>query len=207
MKIYNNNQSPITYENFIWIAEYNEKINNRLYLPEFEFKNSGFGNVNHTFDEINKEKLNSLAYIGNGYRFYYHVNDGIFNIYNSKIQLKYYDIENNIEYDFMNNKFKPYNDIILYKTIADEFDFKTNISKKLTIEYGMGYKKIINHFNIKCILHISMEKNIKPFLTFKIVSPININGELHFYIDNKLSANIKSPLKLNLGKTFKINIS
>lgn len=207
MKIYNNNQMPVKHENFMWIAEYNkEDIHKRLFLPEFEFKNGGFGHVKHTFDEINKDKLSSLGLMGNGYNFSYNTEDGIFDIYNSKIDLRYFDEDSQKEYKFMDKSNGLFNDIILYKTVADTFDISTKTSSKRTLEYGLGYKKIIDDFNIKAIFHLSMKINTMPFLTFKITSPKDLDGELRFYLNNKIAVIIKSPLKADLGKTFTINI-
>lgn len=208
MKIYNKNLSPIKAENFIWIAEYkkNDK-HNRLYLPEFEFVNGGFGNVNHNFDEIENDKLSSLGFIGNGFRFYYDTIDGKFYAFESELEATYFDYKTEKEYKFMNNLNAPFNDIVLYKKIADEYDTKTGIQTIATVEYAFGYKTIINGFSINPIFHISVEDETNPFyFTFKIVSPTYLDGEFRLYMDKRQSLVLRTPLNRDLGKTFKINI-
>lgn len=206
MKTYNNNESPIKSENFIWVAEYEKEVNGRDFLPEYEFKDGGFGHIQHSHDEINKEALSKLGLIGNGYTFNYNTDNGIFSIYGSDLEVRYYDFNNNVEYQLMHNRNGKYNDIIVYRTKAVDLVAATGKQSHMILEYGLGYKKNINCFNTTAIFHIPMIQDKSTFFTFRIVSDININGELRVYLDNKLEASYVCDLQSKRSKTLKLNI-
>lgn len=221
MKDYNNNKSPLeSRDSFIWVAEYSGKdINNknREYISELEFENKGFGYITHSFDEINKSLLSSLGFIGNGYKFFYDVNTGIFDIFGTKIRASYYDYNDKKEYELMNHTGKKYNDIILLKTVFKDLsrDKKVNNKPLQTLVYRVGYKTKTDILSIKNIFNISMRsKKINgkyeqelPYFKFRIVSSKSMHGEFRLYMNDELSMLMKTDLRANYGKTFKINIS
>lgn len=201
---YNNNESPIQAENFIWVAEYEENIKGRRFLPEYEFADGGFGNIQHSYNEIDKEKLSKLGLIGCGYNFYYNVDNGIFNLYGSNLEVRYFD--GKVEYQLMHSRNNKYNDIIVYRKKAADIEGATGEQKHIILEYGLGYKKIINFFNTMSIFHIPMIKDEPTFFTFRIVSEVNISGELRIYLDNKLEVTKGCNLSARQSKTLKVNI-
>lgn len=208
MKNYNNNMSPVKSEAFIWIAEYNKQVNSRDYLPEFEFIDGGCGNIRHSFDEISKEDLKEFGLIGSDYKFSFDSLSGNFYLMNeeAKIEVRYYDKENDKEIKFMYSEYAPFNDIIMFRTIESFLiDGQTGSADKV-IEYGLGYKKTLEDFSVNFVFHIPMEINKTPYFKFKIVSKEHIDGEFRLYINDKISMTIETELNKNIGKEFKIDV-
>lgn len=200
---YNQYNSPVNEKQFIWLAEYGNTNNINAcfdYLSEYDFITLN----ENSLKQIDKDKLSSFGLIGQGYHFKYNTFNGKFEILNTLIKATYYDIDNNIEYEFMNTQ-NNYKDIIMYWEMAEDYSMSFKVTNRIIMGYHMGYKtQLDNGMYFKAILHCEINKPV--YITFRIVSDKNINGELRIYKNDNLFERVQTELNKDIAKEFNWNV-
>jgi hypothetical protein len=185
-----NGYSPVTNQDFIWIAEYVDGT----YLSEFDL-------ITHrpnSFYSIDKSKLIRFGLVGQGMKFYFEVGGGIFKLNGQMLMFTYID-ENGIEYPLSGHN-QLYNDIITYKdayTDGNVFAGGSGVLKSVITQYNFGYKTKINindlSFNFQAICCLPYNK--PAYMEIKLVANKNINGKLRIYRSGRIVDEIEAPLK------------
>lgn len=181
--------SPRADRDFIWVAEYLD--GNILYEIDRN-------NIQHQFNEINKQLLLRFGLIGHGCRLFFDTLTGVFNIIGNQYKF-IYKTDNNV-YN-LNEQNIRYNDIINYYSCFSDF-VPSGTSNSVVYQYNIGYKcqlQINNiKFSFKPILHIPLNKPV--FMTIKIYSESDLDGWLEIHRNNFKCADIKAPLNREYGQ-------
>ncbi|MED4883923.1 hypothetical protein [Bacillus smithii] len=185
-----NGYSPVKEQDFIWMAEYVDGS----YLSEFDL----ITHKPNSFYSIDKNKLIRFGLLGQGMKFYFEVNGGIFKLNGQMIMFSYVD-KNGKEY-FLTGQNKLYNDIITYKDAYADGNMFINgngLLKTTISQYNFGYKTKINInntlFNFQPIFCLPYDK--PAFIELKLVSNKDMNGKLRIYRSGTIVDEIEAPLK------------
>jgi len=194
---------------FMWICKYNDEN----YVPEFEDEET-----ENSFLDIEKEKVEELHLIGNGFHSMFNTKDGSFKINDdTKIDFVIIPKNNKNTIYITEDKDSDYHDIIQYKGFYT--DGVSNIEGAANLEchtcsYHIGWKKrfqINDDIDIffKSILSVIINEGIK--LEIKLSSKNDFEGDFIIAIKQP-DGNVQSfAKKLNIKKNkscnFDINLS
>lgn len=182
---------------FCWLGLYNDGS----HLSEFDFKYR----KENSFYSINQKKLLTFGMIGHGYYFHYTPHNGIFYLNDKKIQVSYRVGDE--EYRLSNAPNTTYNQkIIQWKDVQSFWNpFSKETSGDLKPEiymYNFGYKQKLEYSNgttiyFQPIVHIPLNEPI--YMTIRLVSNRNLNGELVISDRSKPKLIEKAPLKAKVA--------
>lgn len=95
--------SPVTDQDFIWIASYMDGT----YLTEYSFDTK----IKNNFYDINKNSLIRFGLIGHGMNLYFEVYGGEYKLAGRMIEVFYKDRKTNEDYPLTGHALSPYNNI------------------------------------------------------------------------------------------------
>ncbi|SEF95100.1 hypothetical protein [Paenibacillus sp. UNC499MF] len=184
--------SPVS-QSLIWLAEYE----NGEIFSEYELDTK----AEHSFMDINREKLLRFGQIGSGHKFYYEVSGGIFKIDDKIIELVYK--HGDTEYALTGQQ-QSYRDVIAYKNM--EFTFNPNgeagNGTDQIIQYNFGYKAELHiesvQFHFQILYKIPTDGR-SPYFYIKLVSDKTLDGELVIKRDGVVADTVNAPLTKNKG--------
>lgn len=191
------NPYSLVSRDFFWVAEY---LDGHV-LQEYDLKNNKY----NLFDNIQKDQVLRFGYLGHGYRFYFDVPTGIFNIANNKYS--FYYKTNSKEYELTNQSIL-YNDLISYKDCYVDCDFSGREKVGNVVSYNFGYKAHFQiedvHFYYKAIMHIPI--GIPMYFTVRLVADKDLDGWFEVHKNGFKCADIKAPLSRDNGQKILWNI-
>ncbi|KAF6565474.1 hypothetical protein G9G63_09970 [Paenibacillus sp. EKM202P] len=186
--------SPLPHQSYIWVADYWDNT----FLSEYDTQINQYNN----FYSINKEKLLTFGYIGEGSQVYFDVANGIFNVNGHRFMISYATEEN--EYPLTGRTYL-YNDIIQYKDASSNANLLTReeygkFDSRIE-QYNIGYKKemllLDANINFQCIC--SMPLRGITYFQIKITSNKDLDGKLIIRCNGIVSEEIHAPLKANMS--------
>lgn len=183
--------SPVEQE-FIWVAEYNDQT----FLSEYDFTTK----EENSFKSVETDKLIRFGFIGQGHRFYYEVNSGIFKIIGKMYEFNY--VTENKTYSLTGQQTK-YNNLVSLKSaemFIDPIALKTVIEPVIT-DYSFGYKvpllidRVEFIFEALCVISY----NSPMYLKLKLISSETLDGELVIKRNGAVIDKIEAPLNKNIS--------
>lgn len=191
---------------FMWVCKYSDGT----YIPEFENKDK-----ENSFLKIEKEKVDELHLLGNGFHSLFNTNDGKF-IFNDDTQVDFTLIPKNDKEIKITGRDDDYHDIIQYKGFyTDGVSNLNNANLQChTCSYHIGWKKqfkINENTSIffKAILSVVLNEGIK--LEIKLSSNNDFDGDFIVSIkkpnEDAGSYAKKLDIKKNKSTSFNINLS
>jgi hypothetical protein len=188
-------QSPVSEQDFIWVAAYSDGT----FFSEYSYDTK----VENSFYDIDRSKLIRFGLVGYGMNMFFEVYGGTFNIAGRMYEIIYKDKKENKDYHLTGHGFIPYNDIIQFKNAHSNFNPREGIgSLKSTIDqFNFGYKQTLNldnvQFHYKAVCSIPYGNPI--YLNIRLVAArdfedgviiIKRNGTNVFEIDAPMKANV-----------------
>jgi hypothetical protein len=187
--------SPVSKQDFIWLAEYADGTQ----LFEFDME-TGKENL---FYDIQKEKLIRFGLIGHGMKLYYEVLGGVFKLHGRMIEVVYRTKEKDI---YLTGQKILYNDIIQFKnayTTFNPYNAKAGQDSKIS-QFNFGYKQnlVIDgiKFGLRFLCHVPFGKPI--YLSFRVVADSDLDGALMIRRNNIVIQEINAPLRTDVGGEF-----
>lgn len=183
-----NGISPVN-QDFIWLADYSDGTS----VSEFNSITSEKNN----FYMIDKSKLIRFGMIGQQMKLYFDIDTGMFYLNGLQVLLSYKTKDR--EYNLTGYGNGSYNDIITYKdayTDANLFNPNGKFVSHIH-QYNFGFKKKLVfddgvEFAFQSIM--SIPYNTKAFMEFKLVSNVDMDGELYIKRLGGIAESIKIPL-------------
>lgn len=188
-------QSPVSEQDFIWVAAYSDGT----FFSEYSYDTK----VENSFYDIDRSKLIRFGLVGYGMNMFFEVYGGTFNIAGRMYEVIYKDKKENKDYYLTGHGLIPYNDIIQFKNAYSSFNpsGQTGSLKTTIDQYNFGYKQTLNidgvQFHYKAICSIPYGKPI--YLNIRLVADrdfedgviiIRRNGIDKFELDAPMEANV-----------------
>jgi len=185
-------ESPVNFQDFIWIATYFDNT----FLSEYNFDDKR----ENSFYDIDRNRLLRFGLVGYGMNLYFEVLGGIFKIAGQMIEVVY-KLNDKIYY-LTGQPLIMYNDIITYKDAESILDVRNGQTmRNMITQYNFGYKQNLHidgvNFNFKAICSIPYGKPV--FLNLRLVADQNLNGYLCIKKNGVYVAEIYAPLEANVG--------
>lgn len=192
--------SPVTEQDFIWMAAYMDGT----YASEFSFDSR----QENSFDSINRNSLIRFGLIGHGMNLYFEVYGGEFKLAGRLIEFFYKDRKTNKEYPLSGHGLTPYNNIHQFKNAESSLNLMTgggDTSTTIT-QYNFGYGKQVSvdgvDFNLKTTCCVPYGENV--YLNFELSS--NTDFEHGVFVIRKNGVElfeIDAPMEMN--NTYQLN--
>lgn len=186
--------SPVEQE-FIWHAEYEDQTS----LTEYDFETK----IENSFNDIKKDSLVRFGLVGQGQRYYFEVNGGIFKIAGKMYEFSY--VENDREHALTGQQYK-YNDIASFKNAEmyiDPISLETVVDATIT-DYTFGYKSVIEdkennlRMHFKALCTISYDNPM--YMNVRLVPSRDCDGELIIKRNGQIVDRIPSEFKKNVAR-------
>lgn len=185
-------QSPVPFQDFIWVAEYYDDT----VFMEYDYVTKQSNN----FYSIDKNKLIRFGISGYGMRMYYEVLGGTFKIAGKMIEIIYK--LNGRDYYLTGHPLIMYNDIIQYKRAESILDVTSGKNSETNItEFSFGYKQQLTIDGINFIFKpiCKIPYGGKVYLSIWLVADQELNGILEIRKNGITVAEIEAPLEPGVG--------
>jgi hypothetical protein len=173
---------------FVWVAEYL----NGSWLSEFD------GFKWNDFYSIDRSKLLNFGFIGHQNRLFFRSN-GQFVL--NGIPVDFHYVTNNTTY-YLTSRNMYYNDIIQYKDAAANINFSSSgWANSSILRYNFGYKipLCINGVNMEMRILCIIPRDSSVYFSVRLVSSINMDGELVVVMGGQNVFSNKIPLIKNIS--------
>jgi len=127
--------SPVTDQDFIWIASYMDGT----YLSEISYDTK----ITNPFDSVNRNSLIRFGLVGQGMNLYFEVYGGEYKLAGRVVEILYKDKKTNKEYNLTGHGLLPYNNIHQHKNGETSFNSLDNsgYGSGVITQYNFGYTK------------------------------------------------------------------
>lgn len=181
---------------FMWLGLYNDGD----YISEFDLKYR----KENSFYTIQQQKLLTFGLMGHGNFFYYSTHNGQFNLNDKKIQVLY-KVGDQV-YTLTDAPNTTYNQKPISFKSAESFfnpfgEQTEGTLKPFIYEYSVGYKQKLEYNNnvtiwFQPVLNVPMKQNEPLYMTIRLVSNQNLNGELIILSNGVPKLHEKAPLQI-----------
>lgn len=181
---------------FNWCVEYKNGEN----YTEFDLNNSS----SNDFYQINQEDTRRFGLFGQGMKFFFENNSGVFMLNGKRIDIGY-EVDGK-SFMLTNNQNKK--DFITYKEASANFNGRQGSQRTRIDSFNFGYKTIYNNDEIELFFQsvVSLPVGESAFIEVKLSSNEDLNGELVFFNKNKEVERYHAPLSKELSGKMKWTI-